>query len=1801
MNKNIYLDFGGSNTLSADFLANQKVGIIIDEECYYDHFTYTTGGDFTITVMESNNFTCHLFYPTNTTRSNRSGNVTFTFYDADGGTYQQTVTINQSYLDAEQQFNISLQGSSAITSTSGAGSFARNVDICGCTIDSNSGLVRNLAVNLDFPMYRQMNNSYAAGGGLSESNNTYNFNLWWRKNEYGHPRTIHAAIQLVDTNNNHYYYPQTIRQAASSDTYKNIYCFPPDGPTEVQQSWNSTSRYLTYTESGCTFSSVTFSYDSINQFNPTARTLEGNMIQIDCPHNTTSKTRRANIGLTFMDTDGNYYYDMISVVQAYDDSGFIKFAESATSLTDAIHSFFSVPLDISGCTPDTTRGGIISVSGNCPVSLDEHEFEIVLDNGTYYAEFYLDPCEQNNKTANARVSTVTAQFYDTSGNSYTDTITVTQPASYYALWDYAGQAGDAIIFFTSGQSTTAYFNLYNANNSQTFTVDSVDKSEGAPELNYTFTKVSANKYSITFTPPVNTSNSSYEYMINLVGCYGPAAGFTGSCLDVYTPVSDEVCFDGSYDIYVTLPIVIYDSSVTPDEYLTLSPTEFNVGSGACSAASHVTVTTPTPGSYYLKEWNYTTGGSFSTTVTALDENTLELDIPQNTSSARTGTVDIELIDAYCQSFNYTVTINQSGGTSGGGFTVDWDGYAQGGEWYGPTCNIIISNSGTAHISITNTTNILEAWSGPNPLTVDGSHSVAFILKHDAVGFDTITFTNEDTGDQVIKKIYRNASGSVPKMSFNPSALTVLYSPNDPGYNVGYAFTQVVATNCIFDASFLEPSGWNGPILYSGGTLWCGGTHLDSFEVLPQSYIEVPPQTGNNVAVEISHDVLGWAVKEFFLRDTSDNLHVMSLRGASVDKDIYLSPSAVTVTSASTYEYLNLIQTGCQLSSFTYSVSDQSFPITAVQSGNSISLSYEANPNNSARTNTITFTFVDTDGNSYTHIVTITQDAKDSAEKRIYLDPAALVAQSGDTAICAELKAENCTFSSYTLTESGGTHFTSGPTLSGNNMCFSFPANPSGTNRSETFFFVFYDTDGNHYNQFFVVQQLASGETQNVPEPWNKEGDTAYTWYSDELLLNIMPSQRELSWNERTAYYPVTAHTFGTFEVRASGDCPFIYTITAETDTSFNSHSLYCHTENNSGETQLTSQIKIVAYSGDSAYSATTMLLKDPEASGWITATPDRINTSSSASSVNVYLTITNCQRSLNDEAINNDEFNRAEWVTVTLVNNTALTFNFAANMTPTTRSTYYNVCGRDHNDRLISRRVEITQASGTTGIKIIPDRTTLPKAAGSFTARVESTEAGNFSFSASPWMSITSYVPSSEKGGTLYINYSLNSGTTDRTGDIYASQQISTEPFTLTASTSVTQIASAETAYITITPPTVGVGRQAGTVEAQVNYAGLATPPAIVRDAGNMSIVSYNLDSGLITVAYGANDTTVPKSQTFLVTATTLGGQNISASFTITQGGAGQAVAPIWRDYVIDLPTPGQGYINYYISYDGTVVYTGRAYSMGQTNLEIYYNHLCKSFLSNRIDFTSGFQTVTDWLGNFPISSPELGNIASVNFFEDYSYENRHMTNTMTLNNPIINEVVDGSFVPFSFFVTGLSGEISVMENGLPATSFTISDNEQHRYFITAEQGKTYEALGTRYKAISACDARYSLYYVNSYGGVDVLPFKGRSFKKTDNITRLNYSRSFRNNTLEFENVNYMNEIKPAWELNTSFMTDEQSKKMHELVESTIVYLYDAEEQTYTPVVMTDKKLEYKTYFNQGRKFYTYTVNVEESQSRERR
>ena len=550
---------------------------------------------------------------------------------------------------------------------------------------------------------------------------------------------------------------------------------------------------------------------------------------------------------------------------------------------------------------------------------------------------------------------------------------------------------------------------------------------------------------------------------------------------------------------------------------------------------------------------------------------------------------------------------------------------------------------------------------------------------------------------------------------------------------------------------------------------------------------------------------------------------------------------------------------------------------------------------------------------------------------------------------------------------------------------------------------------------------------NTPSPWTSSTDSNYTWYHDEELLRILPTARTLTATERTAYYPVTARTFSSIDLRASGDVSFTYQLTDLESEDYNSHELYCYTDDNTTSARQETVIKIVGYSGTNAYSASTYLFKNSPTSAWLTAAPNPVNAQGQANSVNVYLTRTNCQRSVEDELTGNSQL--ASWVTVQRVSDTAITFVFAANNTNATRSTYYMAYGRDNDNRLVNCRIDLNQSANTMGVTITPSRASLSKEAGSFTCAVNSTEDGSFSFSAASWMRITSYEPTSSHGGILYVDYYENSYEWARTGNIWVTQQINVSPFTLTASTTISQAITADTAYINVAPESITVGMSSGYTEFVLNYAGLASTPTLVEGSGNMNILSATLENNSITVVYGANDTSLQKTKTYTVTAATLNGGSIVKTIQIRQNGTGLPIAPIWRDYVLNLETPGLGYVNYQIDFDGQIVYTGRAYALpGANGVEIYFNQLVKNFLSNYIDFEAGYQSVTTWLGNFTITSPELGNITAVAFYEDYSYENRYMQNVMPLNNPITNEVPEGGFVPFSFFVTGDTGTITIYE-----------------------------------------------------------------------------------------------------------------------------------------------------------------------------
>jgi hypothetical protein len=82
----------------------------------------------------------------------------------------------------------------------------------------------------------------------------------------------------------------------------------------------------------------------------------------------------------------------------------------------------------------------------------------------------------------------------------------------------------------------------------------------------------------------------------------------------------------------------------------------------------------------------------------------------------------------------------------------------------------------------------------------------------------------------------------------------------------------------------------------------------------------------------------------------------------------------------------------------------------------------------------------------------------------------------------------------------------------------------------------------------------------------------------------------------------------------------------------------------------------------------------------------------------------------------------------------------------------------------------------------------------------------------------------------------------------------------------------------------------------------------------------------------------------------------------------------------------------------------------------------------------------------------------------------------------------------------------------------------------------------------------------------------------------------------------YLNEIQPRWELNTSLLTDEQSRVLAEdLLSSPCVYLHLLADDEIYPITITNTNTEYKTYRANKKKRVSYQITATAANKRIRR
>lgn len=123
----------------------------------------------------------------------------------------------------------------------------------------------------------------------------------------------------------------------------------------------------------------------------------------------------------------------------------------------------------------------------------------------------------------------------------------------------------------------------------------------------------------------------------------------------------------------------------------------------------------------------------------------------------------------------------------------------------------------------------------------------------------------------------------------------------------------------------------------------------------------------------------------------------------------------------------------------------------------------------------------------------------------------------------------------------------------------------------------------------------------------------------------------------------------------------------------------------------------------------------------------------------------------------------------------------------------------------------------------------------------------------------------------------------------------------------------------------------------------------------------------------------------------------------------------------------------------------------------------------------------------------------------------------------------------------------------------------------------------------------YALYYLNNRGGWDTL-LVNTKVNKSKNINYFTTERYAKYLNLDFEQYRYISELQNSYEINTGFLSNEQSTNAVEnLLTSNEVYLHNLKENIVYSVIITDTNVKYK-YYNDSMELPYYIIKIKESQ-----
>ena len=309
---------------------------------------------------------------------------------------------------------------------------------------------------------------------------------------------------------------------------------------------------------------------------------------------------------------------------------------------------------------------------------------------------------------------------------------------------------------------------------------------------------------------------------------------------------------------------------------------------------------------------------------------------------------------------------------------------------------------------------------------------------------------------------------------------------------------------------------------------------------------------------------------------------------------------------------------------------------------------------------------------------------------------------------------------------------------------------------------------------------------------------------------------------------------------------------------------------------------------------------------------------------------------------------------------------------------------------------------------------------------------------------------------------------------------------------------------------------------------------------------------------------------------------------------------PIWRDYYVDLGEAES--IVYRISYtennEQKVIFVGKSNMRpgAEDANQVRINDICADYLVTNVPNFKANGVVHDTYPSFKIETFDEENGVWVQadaqtFTPDWSYED-YFIEISGMAAPIKPIIDRRQALLYSVFN---ATTILYEQHGEIPNPQGISVNGSGTISVMHPSTALYTGItinGQYYKYVDSC-AEWVMHYVNAYGGWDSLLIDG-NVSERDDLKRHNISQEYYNaDARERGKRNFVNELTKVFTLHTGWLSDDESSRMHHLLNSTNVYMQNLVDGRIIPVVLTNSTTEYKTYKTNGRQMVDYTIEAE--------